>query len=733
MKSYLKFLSRNKLYTAIEAVGLVISIAFVILIGNYVWQQYSIAHENPIGDRVYAVGNDQYVALSWWDKAEFDAKIPEAEAVCRISNREEDQVITIGTSKIQGTEYGLKGHCLVSESFARKHFTGSPIGKQLSMENYFAGEETFTVCGVYKDFAGTMMPSTDILSNPEYDASYSSGKMNPFSTLGQYVTLIKVKEGTDREALTKKVEEICKGNYDGSFVKATPIYTIPELYFNPEQWIFHRGNKSVLQMLLVVVLLLLVSAIFNYINLNLALSGKRAKEMATRRLLGAPQGSIVWKYIGESILFTAVCFALALLLAWALLPMMNELLLNVTTDTGNTWMYIPVTLGLTAGKVAAYALSIVLIGALVGIAPALFASRFAPIDIVRGTFRRRSKMVFGKVFIVFQNVVSVVLIAMAILMEVQLNHMMHRPLNARSEGLYSLGFYARDYSEVEPLVDRLNRIPEVKRVAYGRGFPGQMNMGFGFKTPDDRHPQAQVIICTPDYFDMLGLKVVKDFGTPRENSVWMSKSLADEVQLSDSTMAYYASRFRVNGIMTEYVGGIFDDIPTSDATASNPAKNSAIVMAQAKDIVEPAQNGYIMDVINLQLVPVKMALRLVELFMVLSVLIALLGLLAMSAYYSGENTKGIAVRKVFGSDVSRETWRTVKDYMVLVGIAVVIGIPVAVWMAGRYLSRYAYRIDGYWWIFALAAVIAVAIAFGSVLWQTLKAAKTNPAIELKKE
>ena len=367
------------------------------------------------------------MALSWWDKAEFDAKIPEAEAVCRISNREEDQVITIGTTKIQGTmtqvdpeffevlpiypllegsleEYGLKGHCLVSESFARKHFTGSPIGKQLSMENYFAGEETFTVCGVYKDFVGTMMPSSDILSNPQ-------------------------------------------------------------------QWFFHRGNKSVLQMLLVVVLLLLISAIFNYINLNLALSGKRAKEMATRRLLGAPQGAIVWKYIGESILFTAVCFALALLLAWALLPMMNELLLNVTTDTGNTWMYIPV----------------------------------------------------------------------------------------------------------------------------------------------------------------------------------------------------------------------------------------------------------------------KMALRLVELFMILSVLIALLGLLAMSAYYSGENTKGIAVRKVFGSDVSRETWRTVKDYMVLVGIAVVIGIPVAVWMAGRYLSRYAYRIDGYWWIFVLAAVIAVAIAFGSVLWQTLKAAKTNPAIELKKE
>ena len=790
MKSYLKFLSRNKLYTAIEAVGLVISIAFVILIGNYVWQQYSIAHENPIGDRVYAVGNDQYVALSWWDKAEFDAKIPEAEAVCRVSSRE--MVITIGESKVQGImiqvdpeffeifpnyqllegnleEYGLKGHCLISESFARKHFTGSPIGKQLSMENYFAGEETFTVCGVYKDFSGTMMPPSDILSNPEYDAAYSSGKIHPFSTIGQYVTLIKVKEGTDREALAKKVEDICKEHYDSNFVKSTPIYTVPELYFNPEQWIFHRGNKSVLQMLLVVVLLLLASAIFNYVNLSLALSGKRAKEMATRRLLGAPQGSIIWKYIGESILFTAVCFALALLLSWALLPIMNELLLNVTTDTGNTWMYIPVTLGLSAGTVAAYALAIVLIGALAGIAPALFASRFAPIDIVRGTFRRRSKMVFSKVFIVFQNTVSVILIAMAILMEAQLGHMMHRPLNARSEGLYSLGFYARDYSEVEPLVDRLNRIPEVKRVAFGRGFPGQMNMELGFKAPDGIHHQTQVIACTPEYFEMLGLKVVKDFGTPRENSVWMSQSLANEIELSDTTMTYYAGKFQVNGINTEYVGGVFEDIPTSDATASDPTTNSAVIMAPAQSIlygnglmievegdkrtadkaimeayaayseekngtyVEPGQNGYIMDVLNRQLLPVKMALRLVELFMVLSVLIALLGLLAMSAYYSGENTKSIAVRKVFGSDVSRETRRTVKDYMVLVGIACIIGIPVSVWMAGKYLSRYTYRIENYWWIFVLAVVLTFAMAFGSVLWQTLKAAKTNPATELKKE
>jgi putative ABC transport system permease protein len=123
----------------------------------------------------------------------------------------------------------------------------------------------------------------------------------------------------------------------------------------------------------------------------------------------------------------------------------------------------------------------------------------------------------------------------------------------------------------------------------------------------------------------------------------------------------------------------------------------------------------------------------VELFTILAVLISLLGLLAMSTYFAGENTKQIAIRKVLGSDVTGETWRAVRSYMVMVGIACLIGIPLAVWGARLYLQRFAYRIEGYGWVFVAAAVVAVAIAFATVLWQTLKAAKTNPAIELKKE
>ena len=205
------------------------------------------------------------------------------------------------------------------------------------------------------------------------------------------MTLIKVSEGTDREQFAKKVEEVGLPNYGGGFVKAMPIYNLPELYFNDEQWMFKQGNKPVLQMLTMVVLLLLVSAIFNYINLNMALSGKRAKEMATRRLHGATKGRIVLKYILESVSFTAVCFVLAFLLACALFPMMNGLLKNVgggdMSIDASLGQFVLIRFDWTVGVVAVYLAAIVFVGVLSGIAPAAIASRFEPIDVVRGTYR----------------------------------------------------------------------------------------------------------------------------------------------------------------------------------------------------------------------------------------------------------------------------------------------------------------------------------------------------------
>ena len=792
MSSYIKFLSRNKLYTIIEAVGLIISIAFVILIGNYVYQQYSVAYGNPYRNRVYAIGNQDYLSLSWWDKAVFEDKLPEAETVARISGSDYDGYITFGDEQpvsaviteadpeifelfpsltlLEGSvdEYRLKGHCLISESLANRAFNGDAVGKPIRI-TYFDDKIESMVCGIFKDAPNSMMPNSDVLLNPKFN---TLPNQKPFSSIGQYMTLIKVQEGTDREQFAKKVEEVGLPNYSDGFVSAMPIYTLPEVFFNDNQWMFKGGKKPVMQTLTVVVLLLLVSAIFNYINLNMALSGKRAKEMATRRLHGATKGRIVLKYILESVSFTAVCFVLAFLLACALFPMMNGLLKNVgggdMSIDASLGQFVLIRFDWTVGVVAVYLAAIVFVGVLSGIAPAAIASRFEPIDVVRGTYRLQTKRVFSKIFIVFQNTITIVLIAMAILMEVQMRHMMNRPTNMRSEGLYSLQCWVKDYSDIVPLIDRLEKIPNVNAVGYGRGFAGQMNMGTTVTKPEGERVNMQLILCDETYFNMLDLQVVEDFGL-RTNSVWMSRTLAEKLALSDSTAHYYTRNMHINGSNPETVGGIYEDIPTRSAASSEPNQFSAVIIARAEDLiwgngvmidvsgdyketekaimqayadyseekngtyVEPAQNGYVKDLNNLLLQPAKMAMRLLELFMLLSVLISLLGLVAMSTYYSEQSTKSIAVRKVFGSNVHRELWRTVKDYMVLVGIAALIGIPLAVWFCGRYLERFAYRIEHYGWVIAVAAILGMLMAFLSVLWQTLKAARTNPAEALKKE
>ncbi len=294
-------------------------------------------------------------------------------------------------------------------------------------------------------------------------------------------------------------------------------------------------------------------------------------------------------------------------------------------------------------------------------------------------------------------------------------------------------------------------------------------MGTSVETPDGETVNMQLILCDETYFDMLGLQVVEDFGVPKTNSVWMSKDLAHKLTVNDSTASYYARRMRINGSRPETVGGIYENIPTLPASASEPDRFSAVIIAKAEDLVwgngvmidvssdyrgtekailevyreyseeqygtyvEPAQNGYVKDLNNLSLQPVKMAMRLLELFMILSLLISLLGLVAMSTYYAEENAKGIAVRKVFGGTVSSETWRTVKEYMILVAVACVIGVPLAIWAAQRYLEGFIVKLENYGWVFVLAVVISLLMAFGSVLWQTLRAAKTNPVDVLQKE
>ena len=793
MKSYLKFLSRNKLYTAIEAVGLAVSLSFVILIGSYVVQQNEVAHESPEWERTFVMGSDDFLGLTYWDKEELEINIPEVEAVTHMALLWQPTIL-IGENLVRGTgmeadaeffqvfpEYQIiegnvkdfvsKTDVLISQSLARRI---AQNGESLVGSIIKVDETERTIKGVYADFEDTYFMPCEVITH--ISNSWAADQSKSFNSIGNYSTWFRVRQDADLAEMQTKVKALLHKNYDEIW-KAERVdkwkpYRMDEAFFfeGSPTGLNRSGNKQMLNLLSVVVLLLLLSAIFNYVNLNLALTGKRAKEMATRRLLGAERKAILWKYIVESVAFTAMCFVAALIMAYLLAPMMNNLVSTTDPDVVAAFdeMGVKLSFMMTPGYILAYLAVILILGTICGLLPAYVASRYQPIDVIKGSFRRKNKMVLSRVFIVVQNVLAVFLIAMALVMEVQMQHMLSRPTHAAVDNLYYIEYSARDYDMAKLFLDKVRALPFVTKVGMGRGIPGLINMTVGVKVDEEHHVDMPVILCDSTYFQLLGLEVEEDFDHPLVHSLWMSESAFRAAGVSDTTTVF-PRRISVNGAQPEFIGGIVHDFPTSAASSKEINPNGGIIVTKAEELsyanclligttgedksydeaIHKAYRdyrleqsgteeaawlyGFMRELNYKQLEPERRTLRLVELFAVLSVLIALLGLLAMSTYFADENTKQIAIRKVFGSDVKREIWRNVKNYMVMVGMACIIGIPLAIWASQLYLERFAYRIEGYGWIFAVAVIISLAIAFGTVLWQTLKAARTNPATELKKE
>ena len=765
MKSYLKFLSRNKLYTAIEAVGLAVSLAFVIIIGSYVWQQYAVTRENPDRERVYVPGTPGFPALTY-GFPDAIGNIPEIESVSRMCNvvvhpvirGENTEAESVGVEPeffeicpqfrfVEGSAdvLSVPNNAILSASFARKH--NLSVGEALDITG-----SSYVVGAILEDLKGTVIKPYDIFLN----AAVYKDEWQPFDNYGSTVTLIKVRPETDRKELYDKLESVCKDVYSSiygqSFFEHLELSRYDELFFKETEGFFRHGDKATLRILMLVGLLLLLSAILNYINLSVALTGKRAKEMAVRQLSGASRAGIIWNYLAESIAFTAVCFAAGLLLAEAFCPAMNALLNNPD---------IPIKIIWSPGYVFAYIVIILLVGVLCGIFPAMMSGRYNPVDVMKGGYRRRSKMVFSKVFIVLQNALALILIALAITMEAQMHKTQERPMNCNIENI----FFLKDFSGEDnaPLKDALEALPCVRRIGRSSGVPGSINMGQYSTTRDGQDILYKLIRMDSTAFSMFGFEILEDFHAPQFNSVWFSdKSFAATGFDSDYHDLSGTLSRRTKGC--EQVAGVFKSFPTNNANIGE--EDYAIVsLMRSEDIPfagwviettpdRKAAKAQIMEAYDNSIKgkqiygslafwvdeniaeawkPARNNMRLVEIFMLLSIIIALLGLVAMSTYYADEKSRDIAVRKVFGGTVDTEAQRTIREYMVLVGIACVIGTPIAVYAAQEYLKDFIYRLEGYWWIFVVAVLLTGLIAFVSVIWQVLKAAKTNPAIELKKE
>ena len=774
MKSFWNFLRKNKLYAAVNLVGLTVSMAFVLLLAVYIQRQLTTDSFQQNADRIYVVANEDNVTMGYWLDKHLKNNFPEIEKGCCVANIASAAAFNINGERVYGStmaadstffemfSYDLvegnkadwrvsQDRCMVSREFANAHFGDKdPLGQIISFN--YEGSFQLTVCGVYEDFGNSILKAPDVLIRGDLMPKINSSHDEFMSNAGGGICFVMAYPGADLQARHSDILDWCEENfwvYKSQYDKVR-IIPLRDMYFLNEGIRYGSdtiqfGNRSFVNLLLAMCILLLAFAVLNYINMTTALTGFRAKEMATRRLVGADKRSIFFKVISESTLICGISMLLAILLAEALAPTASRILeYQVSVFKAVTPVNILLVLGF-----------ILVLGILAGIVPALLIQKAQPIEIVRGTLRLKTKTVYSKVIIVVQNVVAVVMLVSALTMGLQIRHMISADLGYNTKDILVVDNAFGQTGQIRPLLDKWREEPCVEEVGQGDGIPLGGTNNWTMEMPDGHWVSFQQIQGDDKYFDILGLKVKQDNHQP--NKWWLNEYAFKQIGIEETATEFQTAQ---NG--TRSIGGIYYDFKIrpleQDQSAAmiynrgeNPDDDYPWILlvkttgdqAAAKKQVEAAckevfpdrlfEAQYIEEMIEDGFADESRVLNIVLIFTLLSILVSALGLFAMSSYYMQQEIRSVSVKKVFGADYSGVLKELVLSFMKMVGIAFVIGVPIAWFIMSRWLSGYGHRINLYWWIFVVAGLIVALIAIASVLYQSIKTGRTNPAEALKKE
>lgn len=802
MKTFLRFLSHHRLFAAIEVLGISIALAFIIPLLSYVGDLWRVDHDNRDYADIYTftLGN---MAGTFDEPAFLRDNFPEVEQTTLFSaTRPAD--IKVGTESY-GIELLLadtdffdffptrflagspelladRSAAFVSERFSEKIGYGrDAVGKTFNLDGL-----DYTIAGIVADYAKSLMPYHDVFISI-YAPTLQFYWDHPTRLHYKDLTFFRLRKGTDRETFLGKLRDIGHAHYgpalgwsydeEGAGERGDYIHLVryDEVSTSPHNLILNHSNRTGFYLALILSAILLLFALFNYINLNIALATRRAKEMATRRILGSTRGDIIRKLLGESLLMTAVCFGLGLALSYAVVPQINRMfqasgLGGFALSIEPTWLNISMSVVLILG-VASFA----------GIIPALYIARYQALDVIKGSFRASSKMVFSKVLIFLQCFLTLVLLVASIVYVSQYRKILSRPLGADVDNTFWFyGPYA--HHELDPVLPALRQLACVDEAGYTDDRPGQIFQPVfllgegGTETIRGRDRDGEEttytgfrfypLICSEEAFRAFGFAVLRDLGAHGERVLWLTETAARDlgVDPADPVLdpAYLAGfdADALGGIVGDFLADYLnDDTPVirvqADWYQSPTAYYKSIAVKvngdrrEARKAIletvrktldktsivykEPHLKGYVPELNRQNLDSQRTMVVFIAMFAVLMLVLSVLGLIGMSTYYVSTRERDIAIRKVFGATSEDETWRSIRGYLYIVAAACLAGIPVAFYAATELLKNFVHKIAQAPWIFLAATAFILGLSALSVLWQTVKVTRMNPSGVLKKE
>ena len=644
------------------------------------------------------------------------------------------------------------GSVILSRSFADTWFPeGNAVGN--SVDITAGGEKaSLLVTGIFEDMERTVLPECDMIYRLDFLERYIPNLTRNGN--GTTVTLYKIREGADLSTISREILGILKESdalYMSGICTEYRLVPFKEVHYGSgANYPFpfeNIVNRDMLRLFTAAGVLLLVFALLNYISLTTAQVGFRVREMATRRLIGSSRAGIILRYIGESLAVTAVAFILGFILAEATSPLFSTLI-------GKT--YSPLS-SLTWGTAALWAGVIVLLSVIAGIIPAIMVSRYRPIDIVRGEFSRASKMILGRIFLVVQNVAAIGAVAISIAMFLQLRHMVEKPMGYTRDSLVDVTV-SNTQNPDDFLKDRLKSLPCVAEVGWTQGCPaGGRRSSWGMELDGNRY---SIVMFDGDTtaLRLLGVRVLSQNAEPLPGTFYFTRRTAAALGLDMNTTLFEYDYGAV------YVCGIIDDLWMGNANSTDndllvwavqPSEPQMLgnmtslvvkVNGDPDDAVRTIQEFYSDEKPDLSVTvetyeniyrrtytAEDSSLRITGLFALLTIVLTVMAMVAMSTYYARQRAKSTAVRKIMGCPRSEIYTHTLASFLSASLIAAVIAVPLIYTYTGRWLQTYTYHIGNYWWIYLLALLIVAAIAALAITYRAVQLMNTNPATALRKD
>lgn len=645
---------------------------------------------------------------------------------------------------------------VLSESTAQKFFgQEDPIGQNIAIDNRYQLEVT----GVFKDMPSqTHMPFSVI-------GSFQSIPFGQPQRLSwgnaSFYTFLLLQNETNVDQLATKVNDLLKKEVlvDNLWytLELKPLLDIHLYSPDIEDSGVEYGAINQIWILFSLALILVFIACINYMNLATAKSQQRSREVAISKTVGAAGYQLAGQYYVETALTVLGGILLSLLIFWISLPAFNAIADKSLRFTE-----------LLKPEFGLLLLLIwVVITALSGSYPALYLSSFRPIQILRQSRTHKGGAVaVRKGLVVFQFCISSALIVSTFIFYQQLQFIQQKELGFNPEQVLALRVSGiRPFSNVNALEKELEQIPNIEEMALSQTYPGHSASGYTIArpgAPDEEAADLSTCRAYPDILDVLDIELLA--GRPLR--IKEEGDTITEVLLNASSMEYLGwspeeaiGQHVEIGMGDTRVVGVTDDFhygplrqPIGHYAFHNRSSEwlqylliklktdeLTSTMGQIQEVFKRTAPNTVFEYTFLDqklegLYRSEQRLAsLVMIFAGLAILIACLGLFALSAFATERRTKEIGVRKVLGASNGHIIGLLTKDFLQLVGIAFLLGAPLAWWAMNRWLQGFAYHITIQWWIFPVAGLLAIIIAFVTISFQSIRVTRADPVQALKTE